>query len=102
MPGRGVDMIYCYYALRKGSWWVRRIRAGKNPLLRIRSTLLWQTPDEAWEPVGDLYQEDYIMTRWEWHGETNDNGWWLLTHPQVAGLAIPDRAVTPSNPRRQT
>ena len=72
-------MLYCYYALHPTSWWARRIREGGSPSIRAHPSTLWQTRVEAWGAA----TPDYLTVRWEWRGETNKHGNWLLTNPRV-------------------
>ena len=75
-------MIICFYALHTDSWWAQEIREGRSPALWVLPSSACQTAEEAWEVCGD--RTNYIMVRWEWCGEINNNGcWWSLSNPQL-------------------
>jgi len=72
-------MIVCYLAMRADSGWAQRLQ---DPSVSIHPSVLRQTKEEAWE-IRVNSRHAWVMVRWEWRGETTENGWWRLTNPQL-------------------
>ena len=75
-------MLYCYCTIPIGGCMHRAMQTVNPSPEFVHPTFLCPTREAAWE---DSWGSGCIMVRWEWHGEIDKDGCWLLTSPQPVG-----------------
>ena len=75
-------MVLCYGAVRTDGHIHQAALGGPAVDVRAHPSILRRTAADAWE-VCKGAEAGYTMMRWEWHGEIDIDGCWMLLNPQL-------------------